>query len=104
MSKDERKRDAIEMNAEPVIIRSARTRHGDKNYKCLADYLYYKAIDVGLSKQGLPREMTEERRLGKHIKHPQMLDRNYYEKGVEEELAKFIDAHCKDEPDCFIND
>ena len=40
-AKDDRKRDAIEMNAEPHRIRNARTRHGDKNYKDLADFISY---------------------------------------------------------------
>ena len=69
MSKDNQKRDAIEMNAEPFRIRNARTKHGDKNYKKFADYIIYEAVNVALAKQGLPREMTEERRWGKHIKN-----------------------------------
>jgi len=68
-SKDDQKRDAIEMNAEPFRIRNARTKHGDKNYKSFADYIIYEAVNVALAKQGLPREMTEERRWGKHIKN-----------------------------------
>ena len=83
-AKDDRKRDAIEMNAEPHRIRGARTRHGDKNYKNLADHIIYQAVDVALKKQGMPREMTDERRWGKHIKNEQMLDRNFYQKGFEE--------------------
>lgn len=77
-AKDDRKRDAIEMNAEPYRIRNARTKKGDKNYKDLAQFIIYKAVDVALTKQGLPREMTEERRWGKHIKNAAMLDRNNY--------------------------
>jgi len=77
-AKDDRKRDAIEMNAEPFRIREARTKHGDKNYKDFADHISYEAINVALAKQGLPREMTEERRWGKHIKNEGMLDRNNY--------------------------
>ena len=57
------------MNAEPFRIRNARTKHGDKNYKSFADYIIYEAVNVALAKQGLPREMTEERRWGKHIKN-----------------------------------
>ena len=77
-SKDDRKRDAIEMNGEPYRIRNARTKHGDKNYRDVADYLIYEAVNVALAKQGMPREMTEERRWGKHIKNEAMLDRNNY--------------------------
>ena len=47
-AKDDRKRDAIEMNAEPFRIRNARTRRGDKNYKNLADHIIYQAMDVAL--------------------------------------------------------
>lgn len=90
MGKDARKRDAIEMNAEPFRIRNARTRKGDKNYKNFADYVIYEAVNVALAKQGMPREMTEERRWGKHIKNEQMLDRNFYQKGFEEELASHL--------------
>ena len=49
-AKDDRKRDAIEMNAEPYRIRNARTRHGDKNYKDLADFISYQAVNVALAK------------------------------------------------------
>lgn len=97
-AKDDRKRDAIEMNAEPHRIRNARTRHGDKNYKDLADFISYQAVNVALAKQGMPREMTEERRWGKHIKNAEMLDRNTYQAGYERELAQFIDKFCKDDP------
>ena len=78
MGKDDRKRDAIEMNAEPHRIRNARTRHGDKNYRNLADHISYEAVDRALRKKGMPREMTEERRWGKHIKNEAMLSRDYY--------------------------
>ena len=46
----------------------------------------------------MPREMTEERRWGKHIKNAEMLDRNTYQAGYERELAQFIDKFCKDDP------
>lgn len=49
-AKDERKRDAIEMNAEPHRIRNARTRRGDKNYKSFADFVVYEAVNVALEK------------------------------------------------------
>jgi len=104
MAKDERKRDAIEMNAEPFRIRNARTRHGDKNYKSFADYIIYEAVNVALAKQGMPREMTEERRWGKHIKNADMLKSDYYQKGFEQELVKFLSEHCSKEPDIFVND
>lgn len=75
------------MNAEPHRIRNARARQGDKNYRDLAAHISYEAINVALTKQGMPREMTEERRWGKHIKNDKMLDRNHYQQGFEVELA-----------------
>ena len=45
---DDRKRDAIEMNAEPHRIHGARTRRGDKNYGDLADHLSYTALNKAL--------------------------------------------------------
>ena len=97
-SKDDRKRDAIEMNAVPHRIQEARTRRGDKNYGDLADHLSYQALNVALENQGLPREMTEERRYGKHIKNVEQLDRNLYQKGYEEELAKVLGKYCLNDP------
>ena len=83
LGKDNRKRDAIEMNGEPTRIWNARTRRGDKNYKCLAQFLEVKAIDVALTKMGLSREMTEERRWGKHIKDHSQLQHDQYRQPVE---------------------
>ena len=48
--------------------------------------------------------MTDERRWGKHIKDKKMLDRNYYQKGYEEELAKVIDDFCKEDPQIFVKE
>ena len=76
--KDGRKRDAIEMCGEPYRIRTARTKRGDKNYKSFAQYIIYKAVNVALERQGLPRHMTEERRWGKHIKNAEMLNPDTY--------------------------
>ena len=83
MGKDNQKRDAIEMNGDPVRIWNARTRRGDKNYKCLAQHLEYQAIDIALTKKGLSREMTDERRWGKHIKDHSMLQIDQYRPHLE---------------------
>ena len=104
MAKDDRKRDAIEMNAEPHRIRKARTRHGDKNYRNLADHISYEAVDRALTKKGMPREMTEERRWGKHIRNEEMLNRDYYQKDVEEELSKLLDQYCCANPQIFVEE
>ena len=92
------------MGASPVRIRNARTRRGDKNYKRFSDFIIYKAVDLALERQGMPRHMTEERRWGKHIKNAEMLDRNTYQKGFEETLAELLNDHIDKEPDIFLND
>ena len=104
VAKDDRKRDAIEMNAEPFRIRNARTSKGDKNYNNLADHIIYEAVNVALTKQGMPREMTEERRWGKHIKNSKMLDKKFYQEGFEVELCKFLSQYCSDNPELFVRD
>ena len=45
--------------------------------------------------------MTEERRWGKHIKNAESLDRDLYQKGYEEELAKVLSKYCSDDPQIF---
>ena len=65
--KDERHRDAIEMNGEPRRLWAARTKRGDKNHDLVTKILY-DAAHAALEKQGLHREMTAERRFGNHIK------------------------------------
>ena len=77
--KDARKRDAIEMNGEPAILWAARTKRGDKNYADLALKLSYEAGDIACAKNGLPKEMTMERRWGNHIKHDGMITREFHE-------------------------
>ena len=47
---DERKREAIEQNADPRRIWAARLARGDKNFKDLARYIFLKACDIGLAK------------------------------------------------------
>jgi hypothetical protein len=47
---DERKREAIESNADPKRIWAARQAKGENNFKDLERYLYRKALDVGLAK------------------------------------------------------
>ena len=92
------------MNGEPTRIWNARTRRGDKNYECLAKFLELKAIDIALTNLGLSREMTEERRWGKHIKDHSQLQHDQYRQPVEQELAKRIDEHVRlEDPDCFVN-
>ena len=68
---DERKRETIESNADPKRIWAARRARGEKNFKDLDRYLFLKALDIGLAKQGLSKEMTKERRFGTHIKDGQ---------------------------------
>lgn len=101
---DDRKRDSIEMNAEPYRIRNARTRKGDRNYQNLADHIIYQAVDLALKKKGMPREMTDERRWGQHIKNSKMLDRNFYQKDFEEELCKQLHTMCCENPRVFAQE
>ena len=101
---DERKREAIEQSADPKRIWAARKARGHKNFKDLDRYIFKLACDIGLSKQGLVKEMTKERRFGTHIKNENMSRKSTYQKGVEEELAKQISIYVEEDPDCFVND
>lgn len=90
------------MNAEPRIIWEARTRKGHKNYADLARKIKYEALDVALTRQGLPKEMTKERRFGYQISQDR-LDPDNYRRGYREELIRIIDNYCKEDPDVFVN-
>ena len=85
---DERKRETIEYHGDPRRLWAAREARGEKNFKDLDRYLFLKAVDIGLTKQGLTKEMTKERRFGTHITNPNISRKSTYQKGVEEELAK----------------
>jgi len=101
---DERKREVIESQGQPKRIHAARTARGHNNFKDLAQYIYHKALDVGLANQGLSKEMTKERRFGNHLVKENMSRKSTYQKGVEEELARQIAAYVKEKPSCFVQD
>lgn len=87
INSDEKKRTAIEQNAEPRRIHQARTKRGDLNFD-IVKKLQNDAVHLSLESQGLHREMTKERRNGE-VKAP---DRQVAQQKFEVELARQIQS------------
>ena len=101
--KDDRHRDAIEMNGEPRRLWAARSKRGEKNHD-LAMKIRYDAAHAALEKQGLHREMTMDRRFGNHIKRFEQTQASYYQQGYEKEIAFQLYEHAKTDPNIFVNE